>query len=64
MTTPQPRKGRKEAAEVAPSSDVAPDTAPQPMTFAAVMAWNRANADKLPPTPEPERKKRQRLKNF
>jgi hypothetical protein len=64
MTAPAPKKGKKEVAEIAPSSDIVPDTVPKSMTFAEVMAWNRANADKLPPTPEPERKKRQRVKNF
>lgn len=63
MTVLQPKKGKKEGAEIAPS-DTVPDTTPKAMTFAEVMAWNRANADKLPPTPEPERKKRQRVKNF
>lgn len=52
MTTPQPKKGKKEVAEIAPSSDIVPDTMPKAMTFAEVMAWNRANADKLPPAVE------------
>jgi len=53
-----PKKPRK-AAEPAPAP--APTG---PLSFADVMAWNRANADKLPPTPELPKKKRPKTKAF
>lgn len=36
--------------------------APKEMTFAEVMAWNRANADLLPPLPKKQLKKPRKMK--
>lgn len=64
------RRGRPPKHETdAPTEDIQPkqetqaeqatEEAPRDLTFEEVMAWNRANADKLPPIePKPLKKKR------
>lgn len=60
------RRGRPPKTEAETSLTQAPATSepPRMMTFAEVMAWNRANADKLPPAPKLPPKKRPKTKRF
>lgn len=42
-------------------ADEQAESSPKEMTFEEVMAWNRANADKLAPLPEKQYKKPRKL---